>query len=68
MDQFESEIENLSSRKKKDHASKGRKDELGTVLGRHRWHIGKLEMVMRLLDNDAVDTEKVHTVITLVDN
>jgi CCR4-NOT transcriptional regulation complex NOT5 subunit len=29
------------------------------VIQRHKHHISKLEMLLRLLDNEAVDTEKV---------
>lgn len=84
VDTFESEIESLSNRKKKDHqvsavfynfhdhlfsCSKSllvmelqkaeRKEELQSWLVRHRFHISKLETVMRMLDNNAVDTDKV---------
>ena len=47
-----------------------RSDELRKNLERHRFHVNKLEAVMRMVDNDAIDLDEVcgfeklkHTII-----
>jgi CCR4-NOT transcription complex subunit 3 len=61
MDQFESEIELILAAKKKrlDKDKQDRLDELKTVLERHRFHSGKLETLMRMLDNLSMDVNAV---------
>ncbi|KAI8988491.1 Not1 N-terminal domain, CCR4-Not complex component-domain-containing protein [Mycotypha africana] len=58
----EAEVETLqgSSRKgKKDHAKIERTNELEHYIERDRWHIGRLELILRLLENDQIAPERV---------
>lgn len=61
IDQYESEIESLLAGKKKklDKDKQDRMDELRGKLDRHKFHITKLETLLRMLDNDGVDVEQV---------
>jgi CCR4-NOT transcription complex subunit 3 len=61
IDQFECEIELILAAKKKrlDKDKQDRMDELKNSLERHRFHVTKLETLMRMLDNLAVDVEAV---------
>jgi len=60
VDSFESEIEGLVARKKKlDRDKQDRVDQLRTYLERHRYHISKLETIMRMVDNDAIDIDQI---------
>ncbi len=36
-----------------------RLDELRAWLDKHRYHIGRLETLMRMVDNDAIDLDQV---------
>ncbi|CAH1155626.1 unnamed protein product [Phaedon cochleariae] len=62
-DSFESEIELLLSNKKKklDKDKQDRMDELKSRLERHRFHIRKLETLLRMLDNMSVEVQQVIT-------
>lgn len=53
MDQFESEIESIMAAKKKrlDKEKQDRLDELKIFMERHKFHMSKLETLMRMLDN-----------------
>lgn len=64
IDQYESEIENLLAGKKKklDKDKQDRMDELRGKLDRHKFHISKLETLLRMLDNDSVDVEQVRRI------
>ena len=61
IDTFESEIESLVAGKKKRAADKDklRTDELKAKTERHKFHIKKLETILRLLDNDGVEVGQV---------
>ncbi|OXA52792.1 CCR4-NOT transcription complex subunit 3 [Folsomia candida] len=61
IDSFECEIESILAAKKKrlDKHKQDRLDELKTFLERHRFHITKLETLMRMLDNLAADVNEV---------
>lgn len=61
IDQYESEIESLLAAKKKrlDRDKQDRMDELRSKLDRHKFHITKLETLLRLLDNDGVEVKQV---------
>jgi CCR4-NOT transcription complex subunit 3 len=61
LDQFESEIESLLAGKKKrlDKDKQDRMDELKGKLEKHRFHIRKLETLLRMLDNTAVEVGQV---------
>lgn len=64
IDQYESEIESLLAGKKKklDKDKQDRMDELRGKLDRHKFHITKLETLLRMLDNDGVDVEQVRRI------
>lgn len=64
IDQYESEIESLLAGKKKrlDKDKQDRMDELRAKLDRHKFHITKLETLLRMLDNDGVDVEQVRRI------
>lgn len=61
IDQFESEIESLLVNKKKklDKEKLDRMEELKNKLEKHRFHIKKLETLLRMLDNMSVEVDKV---------
>ncbi|XP_048509042.1 CCR4-NOT transcription complex subunit 3 isoform X2 [Athalia rosae] len=61
MDKFESEIESLLAGKKKklDKDKQDRMDELKTKLDKHRYHIRKLETLLRMLDNMSVEVDTI---------
>ncbi|KAI8388027.1 Not1 N-terminal domain, CCR4-Not complex component-domain-containing protein [Radiomyces spectabilis] len=58
----EYELETLqgTTRKgKKDHAKVERSNELDHAIERNKWHISRLELILRLLENDHLEPEKV---------
>lgn len=58
----EAELETLqgTTRKgKKDHAKLERASELEHFIERDRWHINRLELILRLLENDQLSTDQV---------
>ena len=62
VEQAEAEIEALqgsTKKRNKNSASSGRQDELEHLNERRKWHIGRLEIVLRLLDNGSLPTERV---------
>ncbi|XP_050555694.1 CCR4-NOT transcription complex subunit 3 isoform X1 [Spodoptera frugiperda] len=67
VDQFESEIESLLVGKKKrlDKEKQDRMEELKLKLEKHRFHIKKLETLLRMLDNMSVEVEQVHVVLQI---
>ncbi|KAI5330629.1 PREDICTED: general negative regulator [Prunus dulcis] len=60
IDSFEAEIEGLSFRKGKGRPP--RLTHLETSITRHKAHIMKLELILRLLDNDELSPEQVNDV------
>lgn len=62
LDTFESEIESLLAGKKKrlDKDKQDRMDELKAKLDKHRYHIRKLETLLRMLDNMSVEVDTVN--------
>lgn len=64
IDQYESEIESLLAGKKKrvDRDKQERMDDLRSKLDRHKFHITKLETLLRLLDNDGVEADQVNKI------
>ncbi|XP_032822809.1 CCR4-NOT transcription complex subunit 3 isoform X2 [Petromyzon marinus] len=65
VDQFESEVESLSivSKKKKSEKEKAdRVEVLKRQLERHRWHVGKLETLLRMLDNQTVEVDAIRKI------
>ncbi|KAF7723689.1 proteinral negative regulator of transcription subunit 5 [Apophysomyces ossiformis] len=62
METAEAELETLqgTSRKgKKDHQKVERRNELEHTLERHKWHINRLELILRLLENDHFAADRV---------
>lgn len=64
-DQYESEIESLIAGKKKklDKEKQEKMDDLKSKLEKHKFHITKLETLLRMLDNDSVNIgqiKKIH--------
>lgn len=64
IDQYESEIEGLLAGKKKrlDKDKQDRMDELRAKLDRHKFHVTKLETLLRMLDNDGVEVEQIRRI------
>lgn len=61
IDQFECEIESLIAGKKKklDKDKQEKMDELKGKLERHKFHVTKLETLLRMLDNESVDVDQI---------
>ncbi|ESN97224.1 hypothetical protein HELRODRAFT_124544, partial [Helobdella robusta] len=60
VDQCECKIESISAKKKKN--DKDKQDQIDTLksgLEKHKQHIGRLELIMRLLDNDALAVDQI---------
>mmetsp|Transcript_114850 Transcript_114850/g.366360 ORF Transcript_114850/g.366360 Transcript_114850/m.366360 type:complete len:898 (+) Transcript_114850:133-2826(+) len=55
LDQFEADLELLGNKKSLSNDDKSRLAQLKVLQERHRWHIKKLELVLRAVDNDAID-------------
>nr|XP_018907515.1 PREDICTED: CCR4-NOT transcription complex subunit 3 [Bemisia tabaci] len=64
LDQFESEIESLlvGKKKKLEKDKQERMDELKVKLERHRYHIKKLETLLRMLDNMSVEVSQIRSI------
>lgn len=62
VEQAEAEIESLqgtSKKRNKASSAAGRQEQLEVVNERRKWHISRLEIVLRLLDNGSMPTQKV---------
>jgi CCR4-NOT transcription complex subunit 3 len=61
VEQAEAELESLQAggKKKKASAANARAEELERLNERRKWHIGRLEIVMRLLDNGTLSPDQV---------
>ena len=60
---FEAEEETLQATVKKGKKDTSKADRLGEIARlteRHKWHQGKLELLLRSLENGNVDTDQVH--------
>ncbi|KAK9155042.1 hypothetical protein Sjap_002522 [Stephania japonica] len=66
IDVFEAEIEGLSVKKGKTRPP--RLTHLETSITRHKAHIMKLELILRLLDNDELSPEQVNDVKDFIDD
>ncbi|KAJ9695678.1 hypothetical protein PVL29_010917 [Vitis rotundifolia] len=66
IDNFEAEIEGLSVKKGKTRPP--RLTHLETSIVRHKAHIMKLELILRLLDNDELSPEQVNDVKDFLDD
>ncbi|CAE8609602.1 unnamed protein product, partial [Polarella glacialis] len=54
-DEFEADLEILSNKKALSSSEKDSMSTLREEQDRHSWHIGKLELLLRALDNEALD-------------
>jgi len=52
---FEADLEVLQNKKSLSNDDKDRQTHIKTMQERHQWHSKKLELILRGLDNDAVD-------------
>lgn len=62
VEQSEAEIESLQGggkKRGKGQSSAGRLDELEHLNERRKWHINRLELILRLLDNGSLSTDRV---------
>ena len=60
IEQSEAEIESLQlAKKKKDSEKEARLEELETMNERRGWHVGRLELILRLLENGGLQVEMV---------
>ncbi|KAK1410926.1 hypothetical protein QVD17_37468 [Tagetes erecta] len=66
IDSFEAEMEGLSVKKGK--AKPPRLTHLESSISRHKAHIMKLELILRLLDNDELSPEQVNDVREFIDD
>ncbi|XP_068650325.1 uncharacterized protein [Aristolochia californica] len=66
IDAFEAEVEGLSVKKGKQRPP--RLIHLETSIARHKAHIMKLELILRLLDNDELSPEQVNDVKDFLDD
>ncbi|XP_057951363.1 uncharacterized protein LOC131146087 isoform X2 [Malania oleifera] len=66
IDNFEAEVEGLSVKKGKTRPP--RLTHLETSIARHKAHIMKLELILRLLDNDELSPEQVNDVKDFLDD
>ena len=63
IDSCEAEIESISSgSKKKKKRDVGRLGEVEAKMERHQWHTGKLEEVLRSVDNESVHPDELQDV------
>jgi len=62
---LEAEVETLQAgaKKGKNNPAKERISELEDKIERHKWHQGRLELILRLLENGQIETDKVPSVI-----
>ncbi|ORZ21545.1 Not1 N-terminal domain, CCR4-Not complex component-domain-containing protein [Absidia repens] len=61
--EFELETLQGSTRKgKKDYHKQERANAIENTIERNRWHINRLELMLRLLENDHLETEKVMSI------
>ncbi|KAG7693998.1 hypothetical protein KL930_003039 [Ogataea haglerorum] len=62
---IEAQIDQITSslKKKKSDASKQSQiDALSEQLERHKWHVGKLETILRLLENDNLEVDQINDI------
>uniref|UniRef100_A0A7S2AHM1 CCR4-Not complex component Not N-terminal domain-containing protein n=1 Tax=Octactis speculum TaxID=3111310 RepID=A0A7S2AHM1_9STRA len=57
----EADVEKLSSGKGKN-KNKAELEEKDTTIRKHRWHISKMEQIIRMLDNDVLEVERIEEV------
>jgi len=66
VEQTEAEIESLGGggrkRNKGGSGDAGRKEELEQLNEQRKWHIGRLEIILRMLNNGSLATEKINAI------
>merc|ERR1711972_1308371 len=67
LDQFEADLEILANKRSLSSEDKARQGQFKTLQEQHRWHIKKLEQLLRAVDNDAVDLSDVALVRDSID-
>lgn len=63
VEEFDSEIESLQSNVKRKQKPPPRLAHLEESVNRHKTHIGRLEQIIRLLDNDALHPDELSQVV-----
>ena len=63
VEEFDSEIESLQSNVKRKQKPPPRLAHLEESVTRHKTHIGRLEQIIRLLDNDALHPDELSQVV-----
>lgn len=60
IDQFEAEIETLGTGKRKKNRNENAEaiEEINQLLEKHRFHVLRLETLLRMLDNETVDVDQ----------
>jgi len=68
VEEFEAEIEEISGKNRKKSKVSPRLSLLEDTVARHQLHVGRLEKMLRLLDNEVIDSENVEDIRDLVDD
>merc|ERR1712203_580411 len=55
LDEFDADLEILGNKKSLSADDKSQQASLKTCQERHRWHLNKLELILRALNNDSID-------------
>ena len=63
VEEFDSEIESLQSNVKRKQKPPPRLAHLEESVNRHKTHIGRLEQIIRLLDNDALHPDELFQIV-----
>merc|ERR1712151_688484 len=66
-DGFEADVEFMSAKKSLGNDEKSKLAHLKILQERHAWHINKLELILRAVDNDAIDLSDLACVRDTVD-
>merc|ERR1712039_1052008 len=67
LDEFDADLEVLGNKKSLGNDEKAEQARLKTCQERHRWHLNKLELILRALDNDSIDMTDLAVVRESVD-
>lgn len=65
MEAIEASIDQISSTLKKKKSDASKQAQIATLqekLGRHKWHIGMLESILRHLENDNIEVEQINEI------
>ncbi|KJE93086.1 CCR4-NOT transcription complex subunit 3 [Capsaspora owczarzaki ATCC 30864] len=63
VDAFEAELETLASTSTKKKGTSERTAKMEGLVVRHKFHINKLEQILRLMENDSLDVETIKNAI-----